>query len=131
MTIFSKGVFGQHRGLTDSTCSKDCNNLSCNITSSLCSPGYYCPIGSIHSHQYECGGPGKFSIVILLEHFTLHRWFNQDKYCPRGSSIPQTVSIGYYSVFDEDISNANYDSNYYYDYKRSPNTRSAQRICEE
>ena len=55
------GVFGAFVGLIDSTCSNDCREgVGCNVTSSLCAPGYFCPIGSISATQYECGGPGPF-----------------------------------------------------------------------
>ena len=45
---------------------------------SLCEPGYYCPMGSTSSRMVPCGGS------------TL--------YCPRASSVPTPVSVGYYTV---------------------------------
>jgi hypothetical protein len=43
-----------------------------------CSPGFYCPAGSIHTEQVQC--PDAAS------------------YCPRGSAAPIPVTIGYYTV---------------------------------
>ena len=45
---------------------------------SLCEEGYFCPIGSTSSRMYPCGG--------------------SSFYCPRGSSVRTTVSVGYYTV---------------------------------
>ncbi len=42
-----------------------------------CLPGYYCLNGSISSMEYSCGGP--------------------EYYCPRGTSSPFTVPLGWYS----------------------------------
>jgi hypothetical protein len=40
------GRYGDHEGLTSSSCS------------GLCKAGYYCPLGSISSMQHDCGGSG-------------------------------------------------------------------------
>ena len=47
--------------------------------SGLCERGYYCEAGSTDAKQFACGGP--------------------DKYCPRGSTAPNTVTSGYYGAF--------------------------------
>jgi hypothetical protein len=64
------GVFGAATSLIDSSCSPDClPGIKCNISYSLCFPGYYCPEGSISGQQYECGDTGLFFSCIFI--FTL------------------------------------------------------------
>ena len=48
--------------------------------SGTCSPGYYCPVGSISPTQIECGGP--------------------DKYCPGENSFPLDINKGFYTTID-------------------------------
>jgi len=52
--------------------------LSISSCSGICAPGYYCPLGSIAATEKFCGDPSK--------------------YCPDGSAVPLSVSIGFYSV---------------------------------
>ena len=59
------GRYGSTYGLSTPSCS------------GYCSAGYYCPEGSQHFNQSECGSP--------------------DKFCPPGSPIPQIANIGYYT----------------------------------
>ena len=55
--------------------------LNTGISSELCTGpcdlGYYCPIGSSKSTQFECGG--------------------SEFFCPIGSATPQHVYLGYYT----------------------------------
>lgn len=61
------GAYGSEYGLTNETCS------------GLCSPGFYCPVGSLSATEIPCGEPGK--------------------YCPGyGNWKPTDVSPGYYSI---------------------------------
>ena len=84
------GIFGNCTGATDPSCrgGDGCysqagfpvvQNLlaQTNFNYNLCSEGYYCPEGSISSHQYECGA--------------------FDLFCPPGSAAPTQVSVGFYS----------------------------------
>ena len=59
------GSFGNSTGLSSSSCS------------GLCSPGYFCPPGSVSDTQFECGGI--------------------DRYCPSGSGAPLYVPDGFLS----------------------------------
>jgi hypothetical protein len=51
------------------------NSSTC---SGLCSPGFYCPEGSISPQEVLCGDP--------------------TRYCPEGSPHPLSVSSGYFSI---------------------------------
>lgn len=52
----------------------------------LCDPGYYCLEGSPSARQFECG--------------------NYSLFCPRGSTKPQTVQIGFYCDLSGDSQQA-------------------------
>jgi len=67
--------------------------------SGLCSEGYFCKEGSTSEKQFKCGGIGMF--------------------CPLGSSAPQSVHSGYYTVSSDAISSID-----------DPLTRVAERKCE-
>ena len=61
-----EGYYGDKKGNDDETCNGKCEK------------GYYCPPGSKHNKQYECGGT--------------------EFYCPDGSARPIIVLKGYYST---------------------------------
>lgn len=112
------GTFGSDYGLKDRRCSGLCSpgfycpigsienqpcpsgrfgsvsgltNRSC---SGLCEEGYYCPTASVSKRAFECGG--------------------SEYFCPEGSSTPEKVTLGYYTVGGD-----------------SPMTRSSQKISEK
>eukprot|EP01038_Epipyxis_sp_PR26KG_P010959 gene10959-14719_t len=64
--VCDAGFWGGEFGQIQSNCS------------GLCSPGYYCPLGSISSREVMCGDPNRF--------------------CAGGNSKPSTVNPGYYST---------------------------------
>ncbi|ETV76523.1 hypothetical protein, variant 1 [Aphanomyces astaci] len=68
------GLFGNSTGLVSKQCSTTCTAASC--IPPYCRAGYYCPLGTLT--PLECGGI--------------------EVYCPEGSSIPTTVSPGYYTI---------------------------------
>lgn len=60
------GRYGETFGLSESFCTGSC------------AAGYYCPINSTSSTQFECG--------------------SVDKFCPQGSAEPQIADTGFYTV---------------------------------
>ena len=59
------GSYGSKKYLTEERCE------------GKCLPGYFCPLGSTHNRQHECGGRNVF--------------------CPEGAKSPKSVSTGFYS----------------------------------
>ena len=72
------GIYGPSEGLTNPSCSLQCNDNDTYCSINYCEEGYYCPPGSFHSQQYPCG--------------------SSNVYCPRGSTSPLPVELGYYTI---------------------------------
>ena len=70
------GTYGNTTGLTSASCSNECWEGGCSLN--RCQEGFYCPEGSVHARQYQCGGAKYF--------------------CPTGSSEPSLVKEGFYTI---------------------------------
>ena len=90
------GRFGEIEGQSSPYCS------------GLCTPGYYCPLGSYSHTQYKCGGA--------------------NLYCPKGSSIPTRVDKGFYTIHTADNDHGSADKAKYLDPQNL--TMSAQVLTE-
>jgi len=90
------GRFGEIEGQSSSMCS------------GLCTPGYYCPLGSYSHTQFKCGGA--------------------NLYCPKGSSIPTRVDKGFYTIHTAGNDHGSADKARYLDPQNL--TMSAQVLTE-
>lgn len=81
----------------------DVEGLKASTCAGQCLEGFFCPRGSTSATQNECGGP--------------------QVYCPRGSSKPQPVSTGLYSIGSRSLATQDQKPD-------DAATRFAQRRCE-